>query len=212
MTELEESRIRDARWLRAPVVRQSLQSNQRFGPVRAGRRAVGAGGFRTRFETVLPHCNGKGAYRNRTGVNGFAGRCVATPPRRRAFSVFGFTEPNLRGAHSAILEPKQAFAHQILPFECYAVAGSVPRPCRPLPARLRQSDSPAWDRPLPVFAHYERAFVSAQLPLLVRREHPHDHGGDDRNRQDPANHRRFESLSPMNLSGFSEHSATQPHP
>ena len=25
----------------------------------------------------------KGAYRNRTGVNGFAGRCVATPPRRR---------------------------------------------------------------------------------------------------------------------------------
>ena len=25
----------------------------------------------------------RGAYRNRTGVNGFAGRCVATPPRRR---------------------------------------------------------------------------------------------------------------------------------
>jgi hypothetical protein len=25
----------------------------------------------------------EGAYRNRTGVNGFAGRCVATPPRRR---------------------------------------------------------------------------------------------------------------------------------
>ena len=26
----------------------------------------------------------RGAYRNRTGVNGFAGRCVATPPRRRS--------------------------------------------------------------------------------------------------------------------------------
>ncbi len=26
----------------------------------------------------------RGADRNRTGVNGFAGRCVATPPRRRA--------------------------------------------------------------------------------------------------------------------------------
>jgi hypothetical protein len=25
----------------------------------------------------------RGAYRNRTGVNGFAGRCVTTPPRRR---------------------------------------------------------------------------------------------------------------------------------
>src|SRR3954470_5489276 len=25
----------------------------------------------------------RGAYQNRTGVNGFAGRCVATPPRRR---------------------------------------------------------------------------------------------------------------------------------
>jgi hypothetical protein len=29
----------------------------------------------------------QGAYRNRTGVNGFAGRCVTTPPRRRASSV-----------------------------------------------------------------------------------------------------------------------------
>ena len=42
-------------------------------------------------ETALP--SGKlldraqGACRNRTGVNGFAGRCVTTPPRRRASSV-----------------------------------------------------------------------------------------------------------------------------
>jgi hypothetical protein len=31
--------------------------------------------------------NARGAYRNRTGVNGFAGRCVTTPPRRRGSSV-----------------------------------------------------------------------------------------------------------------------------
>jgi hypothetical protein len=31
-----------------------------------------------------PRASGRGAYRNRTGVNGFAGRCVATPPRRRS--------------------------------------------------------------------------------------------------------------------------------
>ena len=31
---------------------------------------------------------GKGADRNRTGVNGFAGRCVATPPRRQAGKAY----------------------------------------------------------------------------------------------------------------------------
>lgn len=31
-----------------------------------------------------PRMKGRGACRNRTGVNGFAGRCVTTPPRRRA--------------------------------------------------------------------------------------------------------------------------------
>src|SRR5215217_2626747 len=31
-----------------------------------------------------PRQPARGADRNRTGVHGFAGRCVATPPRRRA--------------------------------------------------------------------------------------------------------------------------------
>jgi hypothetical protein len=31
-----------------------------------------------------PHDSPKGDGRNRTGVDGFAGRCVATPPRRQA--------------------------------------------------------------------------------------------------------------------------------
>src|SRR4051812_24496675 len=33
-----------------------------------------------------PRRSSEGADRNRTGVNGFAGRCVATPPRRRSGS------------------------------------------------------------------------------------------------------------------------------
>src|SRR5436190_1643696 len=43
----------------------------------------------THFRLVPPATHSergfpRGAYRNRTGVNGFAGRCVTTPPRRRA--------------------------------------------------------------------------------------------------------------------------------
>ena len=39
---------------------------------------------RTRLAASTPwSCSWRGAVRIRTGVNGFAGRCVATPPRRR---------------------------------------------------------------------------------------------------------------------------------
>jgi hypothetical protein len=38
---------------------------------------------KTALASHKPRASTEGAYRNRTGVNGFAGRCVATPPRRR---------------------------------------------------------------------------------------------------------------------------------
>jgi Methyltransferase domain len=58
---------------------------ERFGPLTKSLVAVrGHPGpppaQRRRAETLLR----RGADRNRTGVNGFAGRCVATPPRRRS--------------------------------------------------------------------------------------------------------------------------------
>ena len=49
------------------------------------------------IDPKCPRKPSRGAYRNRTGVNGFAGRCVATPPRRRKRS----TKPSLRGAPRA---------------------------------------------------------------------------------------------------------------
>jgi hypothetical protein len=60
-------------------------------PADSGRAPGGRGGtqFRTPAPVRLaitrkgPRKPSRGAYRNRTGVNGFAGRCVATPPRRR---------------------------------------------------------------------------------------------------------------------------------
>jgi SAM-dependent methyltransferase len=57
-------------------------------------------GLRARVHEALPvrlllrqRHSQRGAYRNRTGVNGFAGRCVATPPRRRGWLI----EPNSGG-------------------------------------------------------------------------------------------------------------------
>src|SRR5829696_2627555 len=47
----------------------------------------------------------RGAYRNRTGVNGFAGRCVTTPPRRRV----SVSRPNPRVAPRAVAPPRREF-------------------------------------------------------------------------------------------------------
>jgi hypothetical protein len=48
-------------------------------------RFVGGGcnGSQTAAASQKRLVQARGAYRNRTGVNGFAGRCVTTPPRRR---------------------------------------------------------------------------------------------------------------------------------
>ena len=73
---------------RAPVPRAGLSP---LGSARAGRAGVEPDAVRHGRRTdagVLPPAGldltSRGADRNRTGVHGFAGRCVATPPRRRS--------------------------------------------------------------------------------------------------------------------------------
>src|SRR3954471_17182044 len=46
-----------------------------------------------------PRGSSRGADRNRTGVNGFAGRCVATPPRRRSGYILGRAQASQSGAN-----------------------------------------------------------------------------------------------------------------
>lgn len=68
------------------LVRQSCASATRKQPVSAGdnrTRRWCRNCLQTALTSQNPCSDEKGAYRNRTGVNGFAGRCVATPPRRR---------------------------------------------------------------------------------------------------------------------------------
>src|SRR3954452_2549064 len=47
------------------------------------------------YEAVAEKLRGRGADRNRTGVHGFAGRCVATPPRRRSSALEGSRLPDV---------------------------------------------------------------------------------------------------------------------
>src|SRR3954447_22561100 len=68
------------------LVRQSCASATRKQPVSAGdnrTRVRLRNSAQTALRSQNPCSDEKGAYQNRTGVNGFAGRCVATPPRRR---------------------------------------------------------------------------------------------------------------------------------
>ncbi len=75
-------------------------------PVSAGINRIlgrGAKSSQTALPSGKPLARARGAYRNRTGVNGFAGRCVATPPRRRRpGSVAGGRSPPARPGVAAV--------------------------------------------------------------------------------------------------------------
>jgi hypothetical protein len=81
LVHLEQFAVRSERaWLRAPMASVPV------GSVLTGGREPGISGphgdLGDLLQAAFP-CNDRGDDRNRTGVDGFAGRCVATPPRRR---------------------------------------------------------------------------------------------------------------------------------
>ena len=66
----------------APVVHKSDTEMAGFTGIIGTRKRL-ENALQTPLPSHISHERARGAYRNRTGVNGFAGRCVATPPRRR---------------------------------------------------------------------------------------------------------------------------------
>ena len=107
LTTRIERFVLDASGALADAVRQ--RRSRRIGRYRLTGRAcsstyTGAPSHDEPFAALLAAPKlGRGAVRTRTGVNGFAGRCVATPPRRRGRSGKGTEAPGLRSSGVAAL-------------------------------------------------------------------------------------------------------------